>query len=301
MKANYEKLKEFLENGLDSLELTIGQIEMIIGLKLSETFKSKKTINEKDCEFRMAAEKAGFQLSSVDHDCCKIVFKRLKHTAVNGEELSAENCGSVGNELDSSMRLFKNTWGKTGYVPFCNKYSSLDDVYFNAGMEAYRAAMRRAIKLNGLSHGIMEDLRRESCEYLAGRFKELFEIKNLDFDKYDAWAEETTKHIREIYRDQGVNDYTIGNAQKIINVALKFVMSSDLVDYNSDVFKYCHFPVDGIIQGTIKRAFKIKPLETCWSKNDNWEDFLGYQKSVREAVHSAGYYSPIVWEATHWN
>lgn len=103
------------------------------------------------------------------------------------------------------------------------------------------------------------------------------------------------------FLENGVEEYTMGNTQKLINVVLKFVMSSNIVDYRHDVFKYCHFPVDDIIQGVIKRKFRINPLRTCWSKNDSWEELLNYQTRVREAVLANGYYSQIVWEATRWN
>ena len=209
----------------------------------------------------------------------------------------------LGKDLDNSITTFKERWGSIGgqYVPFLDKYDSLDDVYYHAGMEAYRAAMKRAIKFNGLHQRVRTNLREQSCSYLAERLRVLFALEELDFDKFTEWAEETATNIRAIYRNAGVNDYTYGNAQKLINVAIKFVMSSNLVDYHHQVFKYCHFPVDGIIQQIIRKAFGIRPLKTCWSKNDNWDDFVDYQRKVRKAVLANGYYSPMVWEATHWN
>ena len=309
MKVNYEKLKEFLENGAGYLPLSFKQVEMIIGEEIPSVYINKKSINWRSSRIRMAAEKAGFYLQEVDYDNRWILFAQPESIIVNGEEKTTRvNSDGVweydlGRDLDESIASFKSNWSSIGgeYVPFCDKYNNLDDVYFNAGMEAYRAAMKRAIKFNGLPQRIRNNLRLESCRYLADRFRVLFSTENLDFNSYNVWAEETTKHIRSIYRSNGVEDYTIGNAQKIINVALKFVMSSNIVDYRNDVFKYCHFPVDGIIQGVIKRAFRINPLRICWSKNDNWEDFLDYQTRVREEVLREGYYSPIVWEATHWN
>ena len=209
----------------------------------------------------------------------------------------------LGKDLDEAIELFKSSWSSIGgeYVPFCDKYSDIDDVYYNAGMEAYRAAMKRAIRFNGLPNRRRTELRHESCVYLKKRFKELFKLKKMDFDIFTNWAKITANHIRGIYRNAGVNDYTYGNAQKLINVALKFVLSSNLVDYHNPVFKHCHFPVDGIIQGVIKKNFGIKRLKTCWSKNDNWDEFVEYQKEVRKAVLDNGYYSPLIWEATHWN
>lgn len=323
MKPNYDNLKVFLENGADYLPLSFKQIEMIIGAELPPVYTNRRTINQKSSRIRMAAEKAGFYLREVDYDNRWILFCLPTSVVIRGEEHeirdddldSLDNNRApedIGKDIDESIRYFKATWSSVGgeYVPFCDKYDNLDDVYFNAGMEAYRAAMKRAIRFYGLDQRVRNQLRRESCTYLAGRFRILFEISNLNQASYDEWAKETTEHIREIYRNNNVNDYTIGNAQKIINVALKFVMSSNLVNYRSDVFKYCHFPVDGRIQQTIKRQLGVELLRqngrevqdySSWSNNDNWDDFIDYQNRVREAISEKGYYSPMVWEATHWN
>jgi len=325
MKPNYGKLKSFLESGGDYLPLSFKQIELILGAEIPPVYTNRRTINHKSSRIRKAAEKAGFYLKEVDYDNCWVLFCLQTSMIIEGAEQNVGSEGTefleanrsqrpsdIGKDLETSIRYFKNTWSSVGgeYVPFCDKYDNLRDVYFNAGMEAYRAAMKRAIKFYGLSQNIRNRLRIESCRYLADRFEYLFSIADsLDFDSYDEWAKETTEHIREIYRSNDVTDYTIGNAQKIINVALKFVMSSNIVDYRSNVFKYCHFPVDGRIQQTIKEQLRVGLLKqhgrpvagySSWSSNDNWDDFIDYQNRVREAIIANGYYSPLVWEATHW-
>ena len=309
MKANYENLKAFLENGNDTQTLTFKQIEIVTGSELSPVYIARKAMDFENSRIRMAAEKAGFHLTEVNYNRAFVRFERVE--ARNVEENLVVPAGDLGRDLDASIAYFKANWSSVGgeYVPFCGKYDNLDDVYFNAGMQAYRAAMKRAIKFDGVPQNVRNELRLESCRYLAERFVVLFALTDLDFDSYNAWAEETARHIRSIYRNRGVTDYTIGNAQKIINVALKFVMSSDIVDYHHDVFKYCHFPVDGRIQMTIRQQLRVGLLHqngedrygySSWSSNDNWEDFLDYQIRVREAVLRHGFYSPMVWEATHW-
>ncbi len=309
MKPNYEKLKEFLENGADIQPFSFKQIEMIIGSEIPPVYTTRKTLNQKSSKIRMAAEEAGFYLSDVDYTRHLIKFERSTTIAVDGQEMSTRVNGigtcrcDLGRDLKDSIRSFRLNWSSNRgeCLSFGNRYDNINDVYFNAGMEAYPAAMRRAIIFNNTPQRVRNDLRSESCRYLAERFRILFATKGLDYKSYNFWAEVTTKHIRKIYHDNNVEDYKIGNAQKLINVALKYVMSSDIVDYRHDVFKYCHFPVDRIIQGEIERTFRINPLRTCWSNNDDWDEFLDYQTRVRETVLENGYYSPIVWEATHWN
>ena len=310
MKANYDNLTTVLEEGHDIQIYSYAIIENIIGAPIPPVYKNRKTFKHSNSSFQKAARKAGFELTHVDYEVGMLTFMKKdeqfvlpqahRHARVCDEALDPND---LGKDLDTAIKAFKNGWDSTGgqYVPLLNKYNIIDEVYYRSGMEAYRAAMKRAIKFDGLRNSVRTRLREQSCSYLAERFKVLFDLQDLDFDKFTEWAKETATHIRSIYRNAGVNDYTYGNAQKLINVALKFVLSSNIVDYHHDVFKYCHFPVDGIIQNIIRKFFGIRPLTTCWSKNDNWDDFVRYQREVREAVLAQGYYSPMIWEATHWN
>ena len=99
----------------------------------------------------MAAEEAGFYLSEIDYTHSRINFERPTAIAVNGQGMSIRVNGAGVSEydlckdLDDSIRSFKSNWSSIGreYVPFCDKYDNLDDVYFNAGMETYRATMKQ--------------------------------------------------------------------------------------------------------------------------------------------------------------
>jgi len=315
MKANYEKFGAFLESGADKQVLSFPQIEMIIGEEISPVYINRRTFKQSNSRFRIAANSVGFEITNVDYELSFATFERAEPryaVANNQPRQPIVFEGELGRNLDEAVAVFKASWSSTGgqYVPFCDKYDQLNDVYYHAGMEAYRASVRRAIKFNGLPRNDINALREQSCRYLAEQFVVLFDKDEMDFNIFNQWAHETTMHIRQIYRDAGVNDYTVGNAQKLINVAMKFVMSSNIVDYTNDVFKYCHFPVDAVIQKVIKRQLRENYLKnngepsrycTSWSNNDNWDDFLDYQTRVRNAILLRGFYSPIIWEATHWN
>ena len=310
---NYNNLTNYLKDKKGSQILTFQEIEAMVGEPISPVYYKGNTLKYKNSRYQMAANRAGYVLNEFSIAEQTMTFREMnfyeKLLAKSQEQKAKaqaeqkDNSDELGKELDSAINAFKSRWGSVGgqYVPFLNKYNEIEDVYYNAGMEAYRAAMKRAIKFDGLLNRIRKHLREESCEFLALQFDELFNMGKMDFDVFTKWAKETASVIRTIYHDAGVSDYTYGNAQKLTNVALKFVLSSNLVDYRNPVFKYCHFPVDGIIQQVIKKNFGIKPLETCWSKNDNWDEFVDYQQRVRKAVLDNGYYSPMVWEATHWN
>ena len=311
----YINLTNILREGEAIRTLSFDEIDRIVGEPMAPVYYRGNTLKHSNSRYQMSANRAGFVLDSFDFNQRTMTFRRMteqeqslmaqapqrRQTQHRRPEVNLND--DLGRDLDSAITVFKNSWGSVGgeYVPFLNKYNNINDVYFNAGMEAYRAAMKRAIHFYGLPQRERSALREQSCRYLAEAFANLFNLNNMDFDIFTDWANNTATYIRSIYRNAGVNDYTYGNAQKLINVALKFVMSSNIVNYHHRVFQYCHFPVDGIIQKIIRRRFGARQLNTCWSKNDDWDEFVEYQRCVRTEVLNEGYYSPMVWEATHWN
>ena len=334
MKTKFYKLTEtLLNNGGDTQNYTFDEIEQITEGTISNDYFNRRTFKWSTSAYQKAAREAGFEIVDVDYenrnlkiiknDGSVVIERPVRSTthhrryepiraAISERALDPND---LGKDLDSAISYFKSNWRSTGpnpqYVPFCDKYNNIDDVYYHAGDEAYRASVKNRIPLfEGMPNRARLELRHQSIRYLAEQFVELFAKEDMSFDVFANWEHQIATHIREIYHEGGVNLYTYGNAQKLINVALKFVLSSNLVDYHHDVFKYCFFPIDGIIQRTLKSQLAVEFLhlngqstyyQPSWAKCDNWDDILDYQTRVRDAVLAHGYYSPIVWEATHWN
>lgn len=340
MKENYVKLIKFLEKGGDIQMYSFSQIETIIGERISPVYLNKKTFKWSSSRFQKSAMLAGFVIEDVDYENKTIKFvKNGVHANNNSNNNTTKNSvrsnrprrtyrnvesnvssqsldpNDIGKDLIESVNYLKNQWRTTGdnpqYVAFRDKYNDIAKVYYNAGDEAYRASVRNRIPLfEGMPTKERLVLRRASITYLAEQFRTLFSMEEMNFEIFSNWEYEVATKIRQIYHDGGVRLYTYGNAQKLINVALKFVLSSDIVDYNNSVFKYCFFPIDGIIQKKLKSNLAVDYLhlngenvyyQPSWARCDNWADILDYQTRVREAVLRYGYYSPIIWEATHWN
>lgn len=332
MKLNYDALRaKLLEDGRDQQSYSFAYIERIIGGNIPNDYINRKTFKQRSVSrFQQYALKAGFEIVDADYDRRMLTFQRsstiqqaVRHVSLRqyhavqlGVSANTLNPNDIGKDLDTAIAYFKRNWTSTGpsqqWVPFCDKYRTIDEVYYHAGDEAYRASVKNRWSLFGdrIGQRERENLREASVRYLAQQFSVLFQKDEMNFDIFSAWAYETATQIRQIYRNGGVDLYNYGHAQKIINVALKFVLSSNLVDYHNEVFRYCHFPVDGRIQAIIKSELGVHLLkqngvqryaDSSWSKNDNWSDFIDYQTRVREAVLRYGYYSPLIWEATHWH
>lgn len=335
MSVNYRALEEkLLEAGEETQFYSFEEIEEIIDGSIPNDYINRRTFKRKSCSrFQQHAINAGYLIIDVDYENRRITFSKIGEAIEEPTQRREENHqrheyhvvrlgisaatldpNDVGKEIESAIASFKTNWRSTGgrslYVAFLDKYGTLEEVYYHAGDEAYRASVNNRWKLFDIPQRRINELREQSIRYLAAQFAVLFQMKEMSIQIFNEWAFKTATRIRQIYRNGGVNHYNYGHAQKLINVAMKFVLSSNLVDYHNEIFKVCQFPVDGRIQNTIKSDLGVHLLKqngvqmyasSSWSKNDHWKDFLDYQARVREATDRYGYYSPLIWEATHWN
>lgn len=320
--ANYDELTRYLKSrSEDDFFLSYSDIEKIIGDKIPNVYIKKRTFTHSNSRFQMYAQKAGFVLTDVDYDKQLLRFERKaapqKHVSKRISDVSsrAKDPNDIGKDLEKAVEYFKQNWRTISdnpqYVSFGDKYNSLRDVYYNAGNEAHRASTNNHQTLypaDMKKNRRRDELRKQSVEYLAKEFESIF-AQRVDYNRFCDWEYEVATHIRKIYRDNGVVLYTYGNAQKIINVGIKYILSSNLVDYHHELFKNCFLPIDRQIQIILKKELSVDYLHVdgikqrqppAWSRCDNWGDILDYQNRAREAILKYGYYSPIIWEATHW-
>ncbi len=328
--VNYNELTKKLESiQEDSLSISFDEMEAIIGGEIPQVYISKRTFKHSSSRFQMYANNAGFILNDVDYDNHVISFKRdsqknIKQSGIKtsvakhrNEKISpkATDPNDIGKDLDTAVDYFRNNWRTTGnnpvYVSFGDKYDDLQKLYFNAGNEAYRASTKnyRRLQPDCLTASQWRELRNSSLKYLAEEFDKLFQKQSIEYSDFCSWEKEVATNIRKMYHQKGVELYTYGNAQKLINVAIKFILSSTLIDYHHDVFKNGFLPIDRTIQKILRNHLAVDYLHVCgrstriippWSRCDNWDDIVDYQNRAREAILKYGYYSPIIWESTHW-
>ena len=121
-----------------------------------------------------------------------------------------------------------------------------------------------------------EIIRKQIAEIL----KKYFEEEIIEFDK---WYETSLTHI---------NDHkkclTVGQAQKIINMAFKYLYCCkdyrDAYTYKS-YFKKCHMPLDSYTLGWFKEIDKGEVYKgEAWSSIDNYEDYINIQERIRKKL-----------------
>lgn len=217
-------------------------------------------------------------------------------------------------ELTQIIENFRKNWTtKNGHILSLTEnqnIKNIDDVYRAACQKAHAPSVLRALTYpQDISSKVRNELKEDVLFYLENRLNKLFKRTDLDFCSFDNWEKDTVSHIVKMYKDKNIDQYTYGNGQKLVNMAIKFVLSSNLVKYDHPVFKYCHIPVDGIIQKIAKEKLEVELLHqngaeqktySSWSKNDCRNDFLDYQKRIRESTQKQNYYSPLIWEIKNW-
>ena len=149
-------------------------------------------------------------------------------------------------------------------------------------------------------------LHREAETYLEER---LANIKAKSQDEFDVWHRETANHLIEIFK-KNQQDFTVGQAQKWINMALKHLAIADY-DKVQDVYTFCHIPIDSYIIKGLKSDLvspKIREIDctfsqyvpltgiAAWSKISNYETYLKFQKELREKCGEA----PLDFEFHLW-
>lgn len=100
-------------------------------------------------------------------------------------------------------------------------------------------------------------------------------------------------------------DFTYGQAQKWLNMTLKYLWLLDLLpkDFNSELL---HVPIDSYIieaakakKNDFEYGLEIdnKLSENSWSTWDNYDEYLKYQIDIKNEIKDI---SPLEWEGKAW-
>lgn len=156
--------------------------------------------------------------------------------------------------------------------------------------------------INLLTTGGFNEWHRKVCE----------EIVNINCDVEGLEAKDKTKSKVEIskllrHMDNPVSDkvFTYGQAQKLVNMMLKYLYIYYQCEGWDDLEKlrsFFHVPVDSYV---LKAAFdgNDKYNEKAWSKFDDYEkDYMSCQREIEEFVKKKKKYPNDVfsWELTEW-
>lgn len=180
--------------------------------------------------------------------------------------------------------------------------NNIDDIIQESVKRSYAPSVQNTCLKQGKYGSEKLKVPRQECEpILSAALSYIYDKKNITEKQFINWETNLAQEIRAIYHKNGINLYTYGNSQKWINMAIKYLYSSDHINHTHKLFEVCYLPIDRIVQDQAYKEFGIKRLPVAWSKCDNWQDILDYEENIKNAINrQIGYTSRLWWECKAW-
>jgi hypothetical protein len=161
-------------------------------------------------------------------------------------------------------------------------------LYFGAAAPL-RACVDRAYRdfcrtLHGI--GALPDaaaLRTDASEHLCAWLAKLPDLStDPNGDTFDARHRGMSKQLCALYKGRGFNSFTIGQAQKWLNMAFKYVyvFGEARIPGFAGLYRLGHVPLDNIILGGLARL-RAPPLSCSWSRLRDYDEYLDFQRWIR--------------------
>lgn len=197
------------------------------------------------------------------------------------------------------------------------KGDSMNDILSKCAEKAYRD-LCRTIKFNTDNKETKTQYKVKICNILVNEYAVLANAVKDSDEKQNAFDREHKRICEEIIKTYSeVSEFTYGQAQKWLNMMLKYVL---MTEEDSALKGYLHIPVDSYIMQTVgsdnpKLKYCLK-LECVPKKNGTvgkysesnskpwskwgYEEYIAFQNSIRTAISESDYTSPIEWENLAW-
>lgn len=203
-------------------------------------------------------------------------------------------------EFENWRKSWKTT--KSGRLLSINGINNIFDIIRESVKRSYAASVQNTTLKQGKYGSVKLQISRQECEsILIDEFLKVYNNKTITEQQFIDWETTLAKNIRKIYHKNAIKLYTYGNAQKWINITIKYLFSSDYIDYNHNLFEVCFLPIDRIIQDKAYKKLGAKKLPVAWSKCDNWQDILDYEKNIKNAIkQKTDCTSRLWWECNAW-
>lgn len=164
-------------------------------------------------------------------------------------------------------------------------------LYFGADPDPLMLCLNRAyLDFNRTLHG-MGSLDSREALFAAARAALGQAICSLqggagiaDQDAFDAWHHATCKSLADTCRAHRYDSFYVGQAQKWINMTLKYVftMGEERLPGFTAVYPFCHVPLDNFLLQHLA-PYGLKALPCAWSRLDDYECYLSCQRWIRDS------------------
>lgn len=187
---------------------------------------------------------------------------------------------------------------------------SLKALYFGDFTNPIKAASDRAYRdmnrtirfVAGVSKATRDKLKDEVYKVFVVELKDLNSKNIKSQDDFDKWHKKVSDEIKKIYSSKvgkdngGYDTLTYGQTQKWINMTIKYLYILEAYSF-SGVFKFLHIPLDKYILNIVEDKLKISRPILVWSRWDNYDEYLEYQKLIRDKIKPQ---VPLRWEFREW-
>jgi hypothetical protein len=184
-----------------------------------------------------------------------------------------------------------------------DQFEYLLRLYFGSDPDRLSSCIGRAYRdLNRTLHGFAKVPEggglRVRASAVVRAFLTCLAGASLDQAAFDRRHQAACAELRSTYSAAGFAEFRVGQAQKWLNMALKYVFAfgEDRLPGYAGVFGLAHIPLDNIILDQL-RGYGAPRLTTRWSRLADYEEYMGIQRWVRSAFPGS---APLAVEFALW-
>lgn len=162
-------------------------------------------------------------------------------------------------------------------------------LYFGPGNDYLALCVRRAyLDFNRTLHGFSrfaraDALRRSAHEFVRRSLADLTDAEaSCSANRFDPWHRMACLGLVDHYRGEGFPGFTVGQAQKWLNMSLKyaFALGDRRVPGSSRWFSHAHIPLDSLILDAL-RGYGAPELGVTFSRLAGYAEYMAYQLWLR--------------------
>ena len=119
----------------------------------------------------------------------------------------------------------------------------------------------------------------EAKEFLKDALINITQDRSMNNQKnFDKWHKKLCFDLKEIFSKNLYHNFYIGQAQKWINMTLKYIfVFQERIKGFENLLQFSHIPIDNIILSKLH----YKEFTTSWSRINDYDVYLSFQKYIR--------------------
>lgn len=160
--------------------------------------------------------------------------------------------------------------------------------YFGEGNDLLRLCVHGAYRdFNRTLHGFAkyqsaDFLRQSGYQCVIELLRNLPKRKISSQHGFDKWHQTACARLQTLYRDHGFPRFTVGQAQKWLNMSMKYVfaLGEGRLQGFASLYRFAHIPIDNVF---LTRAVALggPSLPVTWSRLDDYATYLSCQQAFR--------------------